>query len=69
MKVLWASSAVQERSDIVDFIAEDNPLAAIQMDELFAQAAGRLSNHPLMGRTGQISGTRELIPHESYRMI
>ena len=69
MKVFWASSAVQDRSDIVDFIAEDNPLAAIEMDELFAQAAGRLSNHPLMGRTGQISGTRELIPHESYRMI
>jgi len=39
------------------------------MDELFSQAADRLAEHPLLGRMGQIPGTRELIPHESYRLV
>lgn len=69
MKVLWALAAEQDRADIVDFIAQDNPRAAIRMDELFEAAVGRLAEHPLMGRPGQIPGSRELIPHESYRLI
>lgn len=69
MRVLWTLSAEQDRADIVDFIANDNPLAAIRMDELFSAAVGRLAEHPLLGRSGQILGTRELIPHESYRLV
>jgi len=30
MKVYWASSAEQDRADIVEYIAQDNPSAAIQ---------------------------------------
>lgn len=69
MRVLWALAAEQDRADVVDFIAQDNPLAAIRMDELFGTATDRLAEHPLMGRPGQISGTRELILHESYRLV
>lgn len=69
MRVLWTLSAERDRADIVDFIAQDNPLAAIRMDELFGTAVGRLAEHPLMGRPGQIPGTREMILHESYRLV
>jgi addiction module RelE/StbE family toxin len=69
MRVLWTLSAEQDRADIIDFIAQDNPLAAIHMDELFGAAADHLAEHPLMGRPGQIAGTRELIPHEGYRLV
>ncbi|MBI3146892.1 MAG: type II toxin-antitoxin system RelE/ParE family toxin [Betaproteobacteria bacterium] len=69
MKVFWASAAEQDRADIIDYISQDNPLAAIRMDELFAEAAGRLAEHPQLGKTGLIPGTRELIPHESYRLV
>jgi toxin ParE1/3/4 len=69
MRVLWTLSAEQDRADVVDFIAQDNPLAAIRMDETFSAAVGRLAEHPLLGRAGQIPGTRELIPHESYRLV
>ncbi len=69
MKVFWASVAEQDRADIIDYISQDNPLAAVQMDELFAEAASRLAEHPLLGKTGLILGTREVIPHESYRLI
>ena len=69
MRVLWTLSAEQDRADIVDFIAQDNPLAAIRMDETFSAAVGRVAEHPPLGRAGQIPGTRELIPHESYRLV
>lgn len=69
MRVLWTLAAEQDRADIVDHIAQDNPLAAIRMDELFEAAVGRLAEHPLIGRPGQVSGTRELIPHETYRLV
>ena len=38
------------------------------MDGLFSDAAGRLATHPKMGKPGKIAGTRELIPHESYKL-
>lgn len=69
MRVLWTLSAEQDRTDIIDFIAQDNTLAAIRMDEVFAAAVGRLAEHPLMGRPGQIPGTHELFPHGSYRLV
>lgn len=69
MKVLWASAAEQDRADIIDYISQDNPLAAIRMDELFADAAGRLAEHPHLDKAGLIAGTRELIPHESDRLV
>jgi toxin ParE1/3/4 len=39
------------------------------MDELFSQTAARLADFPLLGHPGLVSGTREFIPHESYRLV
>ena len=39
------------------------------MDQLFSDAAARLAEHPMLGRPGTIAGTRELIPHDSYRLV
>ncbi len=69
MKVRWTPEAERDRDDIWEYIANDNALAAVSMDELFSDAAAKLADYPLMGRAGQISGTRELIPHESYRLV
>ena len=69
MKVIWSPEALLDRADIWDVIANDNPRAAARIDELFSDAAARLSDHPKLGKPGKISGTRELIPHESYRLV
>ena len=69
MRVIWTPEAQQDRADIWDYIAADNPRAAVRIDELFSDAATRLAEHPKLGRPGQIVGTRELIPHESYRLV
>lgn len=39
------------------------------MDALFGVASRRLADFPQLGRIGVIPGTRELIPHESYRLV
>lgn len=39
------------------------------MDALFSEAAATLADHPYLGKPGQVLGTRELIPHESYRLV
>jgi toxin ParE1/3/4 len=67
--VIWTPEAEQDRADIWDDIAADNSGAAVRMDELFSDVAARLAAHPKMGKTGKISGTHELIPHESYRLV
>lgn len=69
MKIAWTPEAQQDRLDVWDYIAADNRVAAIEMDERFADAATRLSQHPKLGQAGRIAGTRELIPHHSYRMV
>ncbi|MEJ2117615.1 MAG: type II toxin-antitoxin system RelE/ParE family toxin [Alphaproteobacteria bacterium] len=69
MKVIWTPEARQDRADIWDYIAPENPQAAARMDELFSNAAARLGRYPKLGRSGKIAGTREFIPHESYRLV
>ena len=69
MRVVWTPEAQQDRADVWDHIAADNLRAAARMDELFSDAATKLAAHPMIGRTGTIPGTRELIPHESYRLV
>ena len=69
MKVFWTPEAEQDRTDIWLHIAPDNLRAAARMDELFSDAAARLADHPKLGRPGKISGTRELVVHESYRLV
>ena len=69
MNVVWTPEAEQDRDDIWLHIAADNPRAAGRMDELFSDAAAGLADHPKLGRPGKIAGTRELIPHENYRLV
>ncbi|WP_297835256.1 type II toxin-antitoxin system RelE/ParE family toxin [Thermomonas sp.] len=69
MRVLWTPEAEQDRDDIWDHIAADNPSAAARMDLLFSEAAAKLAEFPMLGHVGKILGTRELIPHENYRLV
>ena len=69
MKVFWTPEALQDRIDIWDYIAADNPSAAARMDVVFSNSALRLAEHPQMGRSGKTAGTREWVVHASYRMV
>ncbi|GAB7531681.1 hypothetical protein PS3A_40950 [Pseudomonas sp. 3A(2025)] len=68
MKITWVPEAEQDRLDIWEYIAAENPAAA-RIDALFSHAVSGLASHPYSGRTGRIPGTRELIPHPHYCLI
>ncbi len=69
MRIRWTPEARQDRINIWDYIAQDDPAVAVRLDELFSTSVNRLSTHPNLGHVGMIEGTRELIPHQSYRIV
>jgi addiction module RelE/StbE family toxin len=69
MRIIWTREAAQDRADIWDYLYANNPKAAIDMDNRFSDAISRLAQHPESGPAGIIAGTRELIPHQSYRIV
>ncbi len=58
MKIVWTPEAEQDRSAIWEYIAARNPDAAARMDQLFSDAVAQLGDFPLLGRAGEIVGTR-----------
>lgn len=69
MKVLWSASARQDRLAIFEYVCNEAPMAAVELDQRFSDAAAALVRFPMMGRAGSVPGTRELIPHENYRLV
>ena len=70
MNVLyWTTEAIQDRHDIYDYIEADNPSAALELDELFAERASRLLEHPGLGRPGRVRGARELVMLPNYVLV
>jgi len=61
MKLVWSAFARADREAIFDYIAAQNPLAAIAVDERIQSATERLIQFPESGRPGRVEGTRELV--------
>jgi toxin ParE1/3/4 len=69
VKLVWTRLARQDRNTIREYIAADNPRAAIDLDELLSMKAAYLVEHPGLGRLGRVPGTRELVAHRNYILI
>ena len=69
MKLVWTRLAAADRREIREYIAQDNPAAALALDELFSEKAGRLVDHSGLGRPGRVAGTRELVAHQNYILV
>lgn len=74
MKLIWTRQAAADRRAIRNYIAKDNPVAALSLDELsldelFTEKTARLLDHPRLGRSGKATGTLELITHRHYNVV
>lgn len=61
MMVQWLLEASQQRYDQLEYIAQENPIAAIRLDEEIETQTESLAQHPRIGREGRVTGTLELV--------
>ncbi len=59
--LVWLKRAIHDRDAQIDFIAQDNPLAAVSQGDRIDEQVDMLLQHPQMGRPGRKQGTRELV--------
>ena len=69
MKLVWTRPAAADRRGIRAYVAQDNPAAALALDELFSARISRLVDHPELGRPGRVAGTRERVLHRNYVLV
>lgn len=62
--------ALADRDTIMDFIAKDNPTAAIELDNDFEAKAEQARLQPTLYRTSRrMKGARELVVRPNYVMV
>lgn len=69
MDLFWTPTALDDLERIVDYIAERNLVAAIELHDLIGEKTELLSHSSLMGRSGLVKGTRELVVHPHYVVV
>jgi addiction module RelE/StbE family toxin len=67
--VEWRVRAHEDRSRIFDYIAEDNPEAALELDDEIEAKTDALPEHPELYRIGRIRGTREMVLAPNYILV
>lgn len=61
MRLEWSRFAFADRDAIFDYIEQDNPGAAVAIDNHIRERIESLRQFPESGRPGRIDGTRELV--------
>ena len=57
----WLKRAERDLDEVEEYIAQDNPDAAIDTVLAIVAAVKQLEEFPGMGRPGRVAGTRELV--------
>jgi toxin ParE1/3/4 len=69
LELRWRPMALADRETILDYIAQDNVQAAIELDEEFEAKAEIARQRPTLYKGGRVKGTRELVVRPNYVMV
>lgn len=69
MRVHWRPLAESDRDAILDYIARDNPVAAVALGDTIDRRVAELPRHPHLYRGGRVRGTREMVVHSNYIVV
>lgn len=61
MRIVWQDRAESDLEGIAEHIMETDPSAALRVVSAIRDATRMLAEHPGIGRTGRVDGTRELV--------
>ena len=68
-EILWSALAHADLLDIIDYISEDNPVAALKVLDDINVKVSQLADFPKSGRLGRVEGTRELVVMANYVVV
>ncbi|EIZ2110242.1 type II toxin-antitoxin system RelE/ParE family toxin [Salmonella enterica] len=69
MKIVWRPMAEADRENIFDYIAQDNPRAALELDEDFKARVEIAARNPKLYKAGRVRGTREIVVRPNYVIV
>jgi toxin ParE1/3/4 len=61
VRVKWLRTALANLEAEAEYIASDSPAAAARLVRHINNSVAQLKQYPAMGRSGRVSGTRELV--------
>lgn len=69
MRLVWRPMALEDREAILEHIAQDNPTAAIEVDDEIEAKAEQARLSPALYRAGRVRGTREAVVRPNYVLV
>lgn len=69
LPVVWLDDSITDLTDIITFIAGENPSAARRLKARLDAAPLPLAEHPYLYPVGRVPGTRELVAHPNYIIV
>jgi toxin ParE1/3/4 len=69
LPVVWLDSATADLTEIITYIAGENPSAARRLKARLEAAPLPLAEHPYLYPKGRVPGTRELVAHPNYVLV
>ena len=69
LPVQWLTKARNNLATIIEYIAERNDVAALELQDDIERAASQLPQHPYLYRPGRVAGTREIVAHPNYLVV
>lgn len=69
LPIMWRASAREDLTQLIGYIAEQNPAAARAMLTRLESAILPAAEHPYLYRAGRVLGTREVVAHPNYVLV
>ena len=69
MRLVWRPMALADRETIMDYISQDNTVAAIELDDEFEAKAEQARQRPTLYKAGRVRGTREIVVRPNYVLV
>ena len=69
LPVVWRAAARSDLTQIIRFVANQNPIAARRLRLVIEAAVLPAAEHPYLYRTGRVPGTREIVAHPNYIVV
>ena len=69
MPLVWRPLALADRDAIIDYVAANNPAAALALDDDFEAKAEQARQHPKLYKAGRVPGTRGIVVRPNFVMV